>query len=202
MNTPAVNNPASICSGPASSKPSNAGNSDVAFDQVLSREVADRSDASSAGASEAAPAAPPSQPNAKPAAAKSPDDDKPKDAADTTQADNSAQAQTASAQLLAFVANLGNLKPTAAATEAATLKLDARPIAATGKGQTLLAGVRDTASATDTATDRNLAARNVGDCFITTPLLPKADGSSRIGTSQGRWLRGRDRGARCVRSPR
>ncbi|HCN90171.1 MAG TPA: hypothetical protein DIT28_13500, partial [Oxalobacteraceae bacterium] len=148
MNTPAVNNPASICSGPASSKPSNAGNSDVAFDQVLSREVADRSDASSAGASEAAPAAPPSQPNAKPAAAKSPDDDKPKDAADTTQADNSAQAQTASAQLLAFVANLGNLKPTAAATEAAALKLDARPIAATGKGQTLLAGVRDTASAT------------------------------------------------------
>jgi len=159
MNTPAVNNPASICSGPASSKPSNAGNADVAFDQVLSREVADRSnagDASSAGASEAAPAAPPSQPNAKPATAKSPDDDKPKDAADTTQADNSVQAQTASAQLLAFVANLGSLKPTAAATGAAALTLDARPIAATGKGQTLLAGVRDTASATGAEKDTTL----------------------------------------------
>lgn len=147
MNTPAVNNPASICSSPASAKPSNAGNADVAFDQVLSREVADRNsagDANSAGAHEAGPAAPPSQLNAKQATAKTADDDKPKEATDAAQADSSAQAQTASAQLLALVADLSSLKPAPAAADTAALKLDASPVAAAGKGDVPLAGVQDT----------------------------------------------------------
>ena len=163
MNTPAINNPANIGSIPASPKPSNAGNSDVGFDQVLSREVADRKsagDASSAGPNEAGPAAPPSQPNAKPAMARKSDeksdDGEPAEIADAAQADSNAQAQAASAQLLALVADVGGLKPAAAAADSTAPKVDATSIASAGKGDALLAGVRDTTTATGADKDAAL----------------------------------------------
>ena len=163
MNTPAVNNPASISSSPAPGKSSNASNSDVAFDQVLSREVADRksaSDSNSAGPKDAGQAAQPSQPNAKPATAKKSDeksdDGAPTETTDAAQADSSAQAQTAAAQLLALVADLGSLKPAPAVTDTASPKADATSIAAAGKGDALLAGVRDTATATGEGKDAAL----------------------------------------------
>ena len=163
MNTPAVNNPANICASPAPGKSSNAGNSDVAFGQVLSREVADRksaSDSNSAGPKDAGPAAPPSQPNAKPATAKKSDeksdDGEAAETTDAAQADSSAQAQTAAAQLLALVADLGSLKPAPDVTDTAAPTVDATSIAAAGKGDALLAGVRDSTTATGVGKDAEL----------------------------------------------
>jgi flagellar hook-length control protein FliK len=126
MNTPVIMNPIAATPGRQQNAPADGVSSDVSFNKVLSREVANRNDSAAAPVT---PAGTASQTTAK-STSKSTDKDKTKEHDDKSSTDAAAadaSAQNAPANLLALVANIGQVTGTdkAAAAPAADVKASA-----------------------------------------------------------------------------
>jgi flagellar hook-length control protein FliK len=148
MQTSPVLNQASVLPSPAPAARQADGNSSVTpFDRMLSREIADRNNASEASKAPetdgaAAAAKQPATAASKAQDAKSADKDKPKEDSDAA-SDGSDTTVTpqAPADMLALVANLNQANPTATDTGSAKAALEGDPTAAVVATKTSRAGV-------------------------------------------------------------